>query len=205
MSVEPVSLDRRGLRFTTLFLCVMVAANFVAGSIFADLPRGVLDAWGIAHHRLLNGEVWRLITSTFLSHDSGMFLRQFVFAALVIGYYEWHWGVWRTASMFFAIDIIGTIVLLVALIGPLAGLPHPMLEGIALRHDVGMSAGGFGLVGAILAMQQQRWLWFGGAFVLLAAKLALWPDIIADLAHILTLVMGFALQRAIFGIGRGGP
>lgn len=184
--------------FTVLFLLVMVGANSLAGSIHGPLPVNTLETWGIAHHRLFQGEAWRLITSTFLSHDSGMFLRQFSFAAGVIGYCEYRFGAWKTAALLLTIDVLGVILLLVLVIGPLSNLPYPVMEGIAVRHDVGMSAGGFGLVGVIIGQSRRPWTWFTAAFILLAGKLVFWPDIIADTAHILTLVMGFALQYLVF-------
>ncbi len=60
------------LRFTILFLLIMLIANFLAGSLAQDLPDGILADWGIGHDSVLSGEVFRLITGIFLSHDADM-------------------------------------------------------------------------------------------------------------------------------------
>ena len=61
-------------------------------------------------------------------------------------------------------------------------------------RDIGMSAGGFGLIGAIIADLPRKWLLLGGALVLLGAKFFVLPDPIADIAHPITLVLGFMLE-----------
>ena len=101
----------------------------------------------------MDGELYRLMAATFLSHDFAMFLRQVVFAALVIGFYEFKQGTLRAITMFVVIDIVGTLVVLFLVVGPMTRLDTE----VAILHDVGMSAGGFGLIGAIF--RSGRWPW----------------------------------------------
>ncbi|MFZ1469294.1 MAG: hypothetical protein WAT09_09965 [Paracoccaceae bacterium] len=174
--------------FTFLFLATMLAANLLSGSIGQDLPGRILADWGIGYNSVMSGEVFRLITGTFLSHDPGMALRQFLFAATVIGYAEWMQGSARTAALFFGLDIVATLLLL-GCIGWGAGVID-----LAATNDVGMSIGGFGLIGTIMARWQYAWLWLAATLLAIALKFAVAPEVLADSGHVLALVLGFALQ-----------
>ena len=179
------------LRFTLVFLAAMLGANLLAGSLGQDLPGWVLRDWGIGYNAVLSGEVFRLIAGTFLSHDPAMALRQFFFAATVIGYAEWMQGSARTAALYFGLDIAATLILL-ACIGWGAGVVD-----LTSTNDVGMSIGGFGLIGTILARWPRAWAWFAASLLAIAIKFAAAPDLLADSGHVLALVMGFALQSVM--------
>lgn len=196
MSPEPDSvriIGRRALRtlsrlrFTLLFLLVMGLANLAAGSAFGALPPDVLARWGIGHDALISGDAFRLMTGIFLSHDPDMLLRQLVFAGAVIGYTEWRRGSLRTAALFFGLDFAGTFVLLTVL-GATAA-PGPLAE----MNDVGMSIGGFGLIGLAIAEWPHRRVTLGAILLAIAAKHAIAPDVLADLGHGIALGLGFAL------------
>lgn len=182
------------LPFTLVFLIVMVTANWLAGTFAGMLPPQALTAWGISHQSILNGEAFRLVTGTFLSHDIGMFIRQFFFAAAVIGAYEWLEGTWRAFAVFFAIDVLGTILVLFGILPLFVGLPYTVGEADLFIQDVGMSAGGFGLMGALIAKQRQGRLLLVLTHIVLAVKVWINFEVIADTAHVLCLLLGFALQ-----------
>lgn len=189
---------RFGLPFTLVFLALMVMANYLAGTFGGVLPDAALHTWGIGHNSVAQGELYRLITGAFLSHDVAMMLRQFCFVAFVVGFYEWRQGTLRAVCMFVCIDVLGTLIVLFGVLAPLNNVPWASLNGIISAHDVGMSAGGFGLIGAILAMWPGRiWLLFG---VLASIALKVWYhfDPIADIAHTVTLLMGFGAQFLLF-------
>jgi hypothetical protein len=196
MLASPVNSLHR-IIFTLVFLTVMVVANWLAGTFLGALPPQALAAWGISHHSILDGEVFRLVTGTFLSHDAGMFARQFLFVATVIGFYEWSEGTWRTFLIFFLIDILGTFLVFFAVLPILVGLPFAAGEAELFSHDVGMSAGGFGLIGALIAKQRLGAILLGLAVVPIAAKIWIYFEAIADTAHLLCLFLGFALQSVL--------
>ena len=175
------------LRFTLLFVVAMLFANGVAGTFSGEIDPHVLAAWGVGVNALRDGDPTRFVTATFLSHDLPMLLRQLPFAALVIGRAEWLWGTWRTAGMFFAIDVMATLVLLaaVALI--------PRLGALAGTTDVGMSMGGFGLIGLLIAAWRHRVAALIALLALVAAKYALAPEPLADGGHVIAVVLGFGL------------
>lgn len=176
----------------------MVGANYMAGTFAGVLPETSLQKWGISHQDILGGDVYRLITGTFLSHDFSMFLRQFCFAATVIGFYEWRQGTLRAFGMFVTIDILGSLIVLFAILGPLDGAPWGPFDGVKSLHDVGMSAGGFGLIGAIAASLSYKYLALFAILASIAVKVLFGFDVIADTAHIVTLLIGFAVQRYLF-------
>lgn len=179
------------LRFTLLFLATMLVANIASGSTSNDLPHEILEAWGIGWDAVASGDVFRLVTGTFLAHDPDMFLRQIVFAATVIGYTEWQRGSLRTAALFFGLDLVGTLALL-ALVGWSAGLAQ-----FAATNDVGMSIGGFGLIGLAIAGWQRHWLVLSLVLLAVGVKYGISPDPLADLGHILALGFGFAFGSVL--------
>ncbi|MDX2483371.1 MAG: hypothetical protein QNK42_06895 [Pseudodonghicola sp.] len=177
-----------------MFLTIMLVANMAAGTLGGSLPKMALAQWGISYKSVLEGDLLRLLTGTFLSHDVAMFLRQFLFAAGVIGYYEWRTGTLRAVVMFFSIDITGSVIVLFGILPVLAsyGQPHIFQE-----MDVGMSAGGFGLIGAILCLTRHRWAWLGLALIAISCKIWFSFEIIADSAHLLCLFLGFFAQMTL--------
>ena len=178
------------LPFTLAFLAVMLAANWAAGTLSGRLPLQALRNWGISHRRVVRGEAFRLATGTFLSHDRAMFARQLVFAACVIGYYEWQTGTLRTVLMFTATNIIGSLIVLFAIL-PLIAKAWPKSGLAPLRSlDVGMSAGGFGLIGAILWQWPHTGLVLTALLVAIAIKAWIRFELIADTAHVVCLILG---------------
>lgn len=175
----------------------MFFANWAAGTFGGVLPADALANWGISHLSVRQGEAFRLLTGTYLSHDLGMLIRQFVFAATIIGAYEWLEGTWRAITMYVVIDVIGTLIVLFVILPLLVG-PIGLLGPETLKaHDVGMSAGGFGLIGALLARGPRGILGLLAVSVAIAIKTWVSFDPIADTAHLLCLLIGFGLQQAI--------
>ena len=192
------------LPFTFVFLLIMLCANYAAGTFAGDLPDLSLRQWGISHQSIVEGEIYRLITGTFLSHNTAMLMRQICFAAAVIGFYEWGQGTLRTVTMLVFIDIVGSLTVLFAVLGPLDGVQWAALDGVKSLHDVGMSAGGFGLIGAIVATFRHKTLVLLAVLASIAVKVLFQFDAIADTAHVVTLLMGFALQHLLIE-KRSGP
>lgn len=180
-------------RFTLVFLLVMLIANLLAAGLGGDLPDTMLRAWGVGHDSLRTGEAFRLLTGTFLSHDAGMLMRQLIFAAVVIGYTEWVRGTTQTVVLFFGLDIVGTLLLL-ACVGMAQGIG---IIDIAALNDVGMSIGGFGLIGLALTTWQRTWLLLALILVAITLKLAIAPHLLADGGHVLALLLGVALGQVL--------
>ena len=173
------------LRFTLLFLVVMIAANSMAGVLDGELPSEVLEDWGIGQESVWAGDLARLLTGTFLSHDLDMLLRQFVFASAIIGYTEWRSGSGRTALAFFGLDISSTLLLLTTV------WLHPSLADVTGLNDVGMSMGGFGLVGLAIAGLRRRIAILVLVSLGIAAKIAIDFEPLTDTGHVIALGLGF--------------
>ena len=187
--LQPRSSGLCRVPFTLSFLAAMLIANGLAGTFSGQIDAHVLAARGISVEGLRNGEALRFLSATFLSHDLPMLLRQVAFAAGVIGLAEWLWGSWRTAGLFFGIDIMSSLILLaaVALI--------PGLDGLAGVTDVGMSLGGFGLIGVLVGARRYAAVGLAAILVLLAAKYAAAPEPFADAGHVIALILGFGISR----------
>lgn len=180
--------------FTISFLAVMVAANVATGNIFGTLPTMYLRLWGISLDALSRFEIYRLVSAVFLSHDQGMFIRQFIFGGIVLATHELFLGWRRTAITFFAIDVGGVLIFFAGLQLFISGT----FDALIFRNDVGMSAGGFGLFGAILAAALPRKyavISASAVVALLAAKFLVKPDLIADGVHLVCFPLGFLFAR----------
>ncbi|MGB3243047.1 MAG: hypothetical protein WBB25_00820 [Sulfitobacter sp.] len=176
---------------------MMTVANWLAGTLSGTLPPAALAEWGISYRTVNEGDLARLVTGTFLSHDLDMFLGQFVFAAVVIGYFEWHRSTLLAVLTYFFIDTVGTLIVLfgvVPFVASVSALGHPAAHQTL---DVGMSAGGFGLIGAILAGWPRKWLLLAGLLAAIGLKVWFSFEVIADSAHVICLLIGFALQQMI--------
>ena len=171
-------------RFTLLFLAAMVLANTAAGTLDGELPGEMLEVWGIGQEAVWSGDFVRLLTGTFLSHDVGMFFRQIVFAALTLGYTERVRGSLPAAMAFFALEIGSTLVLLTAV------WMLPSLSDVSALNDVGMSMGGFGLVGLAIAGVRYRWFFLFAVLLAISIKVAVDFEPLTDTGHVIALLLG---------------
>ena len=126
-----------------------------------------------------------------------MFTRQICFAAAAIGSYEWLEGTRRAFTLFFSADVLGSLLVLFGVLPLLVGHTDLASDAALFTHDVGMSAGGFGLIGALIAKKQKGWLLLSLALGLIAIKIEIHYEVIADTAHIVCLLLGFALQAIL--------
>jgi len=192
--------------FTPLFIAGMLAANLHLGVPGGELANSDLEKFGVSLASLKDGDWIRLLTGSFLSHDVDMLIRQLLLAAFAIGWFEWRHGPLRTAAMFFFLDVLGTLLLMFGILLVLEFLELEGFTGLHSTFDVGMSTGGFGLIGASLYYVRWRgWVLLAG-IVALVIKALVSPEPIADMAHLLMLPLGFMVERTIsrFDIRRAG-
>ena len=185
VAMRPTVLTIIRHKFTILFVALQIVSNAAAGTLTGDLPPELLETWGIGQESVWSGDFARLLTGTFLSHDSDMFLRQIVFAALILGYTERARGSWFTALAFFALDIGSTFVLLTAV------WLLPSLSDVSALNDVGMSMGGFGLVGLAIAGARYRWPLCIAVLLAISIKVAVDLEMLTDTGHVIALLLGF--------------
>ena len=187
------------LRFTMLFVMAMILANAFAGTLSGALPSDVLATWGVGQQSVWSGDLFRLLTGTFLSHDLDMLIRQVIFAAVAIGYTEWIWGSRRAALLFLMLDVSATLFLLTTV------WALPAMADVATLNDVGMSMGGFGLLGLAIAGWRGRIALFLIALLAIGAKIALDFELLTDTGHLLALTLGFLAGLALYRSSSAGP
>jgi hypothetical protein len=180
------------LSFTGTFLMVMLAAAVWSGTWQQPISPTMLERVGISLEALLNGRPWLLFTSIFFSHDPGMLARQLLFAATVIGVTEWRWGGWRTLAWFFLLDITGTLALFILVVWPVSLVSHSETLALLAETDVGMSGGGFGLLGMLAAgFRSPLYLVVPIAVYAWLARGFFMPgDLLADILHLMTFTAG---------------
>ena len=66
------------------------------------------------------------------------------------------------------------------------------LHDLAAVNDVGMSLGGFGLIGMTIAGWHAKWFMCGAILLAIGAKFCVAPDLLADAGHVLALLVGLA-------------
>lgn len=180
--------------FTPVFLMTMLAANLYLGVPGGELSGSDLADFGVNLTSLAQGEWLRLFTGSFISHDADMLVRQLLLAAVAIGSFEWRYGPLRAAAMFFFLDVLGTLLLMFGVVMLIELLDVNGLSGLSDSYDVGMSAGGFGLIGASLYHLNWRGWAMAAGLTALAVKALLFPEPIADLAHLMMLPTGFLVE-----------
>lgn len=183
------------LPFTISFLSLMVAANIAAGVVDGELEPKTLNALGFGLRALSNLELWRFVTAIFLSHDAGMFVRQLVFATLVIAACEWREGTTRTTIFFVVTDVSASLLTAGALwiVLSMSGTEGtPMLASL----DVGMSGGGFGLLGVLCAGlgRGRGAVAIGIVLIGLLLKPVFAADPLADILHPVAFLVGLSLR-----------
>ena len=180
--------------FTPVFLMTMLAVNLYLGVPGGKLSKSDLAELGVSLTSLAQGEWLRLFTGSFISHDADMLVRQLLLAAFAIGWFEWRYGPLRAAAMFFFLDVLGTLLLMFGVVMLIEFLEVNGLSGLPDTYDVGMSAGGFGLIGASLYHLNWRGWAMAAGLSALAVKALLFPEPIADLAHLMMLPTGFLVE-----------
>ena len=186
---EPV---RRVPVFALGFAASMLAADMAVTHLLPGGRPEAVRSFGISLDALLRGEAWRAVTATMLVHDQGMLLRQLALSLLAIGLYERRVGTARAAGMFWTTDLLGTAILFGGIAWPYAAFVDPATP-FGATHDVGMSGGGFGILGALahdLGGRRRRMVLAGGLAALGAMALR-GGDPIADALHLVTFGLGY--------------
>ncbi|MFJ5955068.1 bifunctional lysylphosphatidylglycerol flippase/synthetase MprF [Paenarthrobacter sp. NPDC092416] len=116
MGVAPVSLALKGVirpalrqtrrhlkstPFTLLVLAAFVATSVLTGSFFAGPPEHMLPVAGVSMDGLKSGDWWSIWTSLFFTTNPLAFLTAALMILFMLGLAERHFGLRRTALVFF--------------------------------------------------------------------------------------------------------
>ena len=131
-------------------LWVLVALIGIANGTWAHkLPPATLALWGFGLDQLWRGRWWTLVTGAVFVHGLWMYWALLVlFVPLTVGAYEWLAGTRRVLIVYWTTDIGGALLVALVLILPLYLAGTELGRQLAYAHDVGMSGGGFGCLGA---------------------------------------------------------
>ena len=187
------------LLITTVLLC-SAATLGSNGSLYADSASSL----GLAPRHLVSGELLRVMTSLFLTHDLRHLEVVFVMIFLAVGWCENTLGS-KIAFWTFSLSHLTSVFIFAVGVG----LLHWMQLGQSIStlyslHDVGPSAGYYGCLSrTILACEiPHKKTLLGGLFGVLSVRALVsflqMPDsqisLSADIVHLIAVIVGVILQ-----------
>jgi hypothetical protein len=190
-----------GVRFSfTLTMLVGIGLGALAGGVWlADFPKLALGELGFSAGDLASGMVARLFTSAFVTHGGWVAVRAVLFTGVLVGLAERERGTVVTAATFWGSHLAVLAVLAVALIA-LSRLG--LASELATTRDLGPSAGYMGCLG-LLTARRGPWRTVLRVTVLAILVVLFWvdpplpisagADRLADVAHLMSFALGFAL------------
>ncbi len=193
-------------QFTFTLLLILSVLLCSAALIRSDgsLNPDNLSNLGLAPRHLVSGELLRVITSVFLTHDLEHLTVAIVMASLAVGWCEFTLGT-KVVIWTFSLSHLASVLIFAVGIGFL----HWMQLGQTIStlyslHDVGPSAGYYGCLSrTILAGKiRDRKIWTIGLFAILSVRFLLsffqMPGsqirLSADIVHLIAASFGVILQ-----------
>ncbi len=194
----------RRVPVTILFALGIGLAGLATRAPWSAVAPDVLARWGFSPHDLTHGRWFTLITSVFLTRNPLMFWGILLFTLGAVGVLEWQVGPRRALTVYWQTELIGTLGTAVLLQAIVPASWAPLASSLARTHEVGMSAGGFGCLGAVVARLPRRRaaaLW--GVMTYLVVRLVFFTQLSGDTVHLMTFPLGCYLESRS-GRGRGG-
>lgn len=196
----------RRFRFTLAFFGVFLLANLLIGSPWRMVPETWLNRWGFSLDNLTHHRWFTLFTSVWFAHGPNMFLRLVVLVLVTLGSCEYALGTRRTIALYFLLDAAGTVVGTLLAAAGLALLHSPEQSEFLVTGAVGMSAGGFGCLGAAFSQLRPRLRWslFALGMAVQLVRLIFFTELSSDTIHLLTFPAGFLVGLSLTR-GRARP
>ena len=190
--------------FTLVMAGGLALVAVLTGSHAGELGEPDLRSHGFAAGHLWELEVWRLITSVFLTLGAGTFWVSWGMVWLCVGIAERRFGTWRCAAVFWGVHVSTLVLQSLVLALPARQMELWWGQLLAAEHDVGPSAGYYGCLGAVMGDLRgpARWWLSAGLLVVLAGRLArtlmlaaVEPvPVSADVAHVIAFGLGWSLR-----------
>jgi len=187
----------RRLPFTLFMEATIIGVAVANGAVLGELSLASQLRWGFGLHSLWEGRWYALFTAPFFVRNLRMFLGILLFIGYSVGVYEWVAGARQAVLLYWITNILGLLLAAVLVVAPLYSAGMALGKEWALRSDVGPSAGGLGCIGgwvSHLPDHYRRWV-FLAVMVYLIGKLAFFPELFADAAHLITFPLGFLAGR----------
>lgn len=141
----------RRLPFTLVMLVALIGFGIYGqthiGPLDADLHRGA----GYSTRLLLEGELYRLLTSLFFTAGGWKFYASLLMFAGAVGWMEWSCGTRRAMLAFFCIHLLTLLIMSLGISLPLAAIESLHGKLLYSVRDVGPSAGYYGCLGFAVA------------------------------------------------------
>lgn len=168
----------------------------VATALDHRVQRVLVGTFGLSQPDLRHLELWRVLTSSLVSPRAGFVWSNLVLLVAVLPIAERRFGSRRTATAFFAGDIVASLLALAVL--QTAGMlgNHAATADLVLR-DTGQSAGAWALAAALavtVAHPRARLAWSLAVAVVLLGQLAAFQRLF-DLQHVVAALVGVILAR----------
>lgn len=184
------------LPYTLILALGVIIAGILTGAPWKAVDPGVIQHWGFALDDLREGRWFTLLTGVLITRGPLMFWGIVVFAFASVGGLEWQIGPRRAVVRYWQTELVGSIGGPLVLQVALASTHSPLAASFPHIAEVGMSAGGFGCLGAALACltARTRQVGFWGVTVYLVVRLVFFTELASDTVHLITFPLGYWLE-----------
>ena len=183
----------------TMIVALVMASVYVRGYLGAS-ERAILRAVGFSAERLMQGNMFPLLSSVFFTSGGWPFYGALAMLAGSVGWAEYQFGTRVAALTFFGIHIVTLLLLAFAISLPMAWLDSHRGELLFMVRDVGPSAGYYGCLGlAVTSLSPRKRFWLVvslGGYLLIRV---VWSTMhipahgrmmSADVAHFMAFALG---------------
>lgn len=195
----------RTVPFTVSIVATMLVAGALTGFLWSSSAAGSSFGQSLSYGvpALTEGRPWAFLTGALLVPQPALYAVVIALIGVGVGFYERRVGAGRAAVALVGTQLAGTLgtSLLLAVAGSAA---WPWAEGVAGQLNVGLSAGGIGVLAAATALMRPDWgrrvryVVGGYLAVMLVGSGLLW-----DLEHLLAFGTGIAAGPILAGSARG--
>jgi membrane associated rhomboid family serine protease len=195
----------RRLPFTTAMLAGLVSMGILYRSFVDPTSRAIRHTFGSSVQTMLEGDVFRLFSSLFLTSGRWHFWVSVLMLAICVGWAEWSHGTLRTIFAFLAAHIITLLAISVGLVLLTGSGQFAFAEILIDARDVGPSAGYYGCLGLATGSLKSGWRWVLLAMILFsllarmiysAGGITDHPHlVIGDVAHMIAYPVGLLLAK----------
>jgi lysylphosphatidylglycerol synthetase-like protein (DUF2156 family) len=186
--------------FTTVVVAVMLVAGLASGALWTSAPE---HGWyaGVAYGlpALADGKWWTVLTGAFFAMNPLYYLPVAGGFAVLVGLAEWRLGTRRTVVVTVfgqVVGVLGTALVLLVL----RGTGWDWAERLAVRTDLGFSAGALVAVAVVAATVRTPWrLRLRAALCVYVGVSILYVGTLADLEHLVAVGVALPLSRRLAG------
>lgn len=181
----------------------MLAMGIVTGTLWRVAPTG---GWtqqlSFGPAALVHGRWWTFLTGAFALPRPEFYAVVGTIVVVGLGAYERRVGWLRAATVLIGTQVAATVLTAALVLLSPAGA-WPWADAMAGKLDLGLSAGGLGVVGAASALCQPAWrarIRAGGIAYL--AIMVAWSGLLWDTEHLLAFVFGVLMGPLMAGRSR---